>query len=53
MTLARRLLDSGEGGNVAGVAERIGYGSASAFTIAFTRHVGVPPARYARKRTES
>lgn len=52
MTLARRLLDSG-GGNVAEVAERIGYGSASAFSVAFTRHTGVPPARYARQQTKS
>ena len=30
------------------LAERTGYASASTFTIAFSRHVGVPPARYAR-----
>lgn len=53
MTLARRLLGSGEGGSVVAVAERVGYGSASAFTVAFTRHAGMPPARYARQRTES
>ncbi|HEX5344986.1 MAG TPA: AraC family transcriptional regulator, partial [Duganella sp.] len=33
--------------SVAAVAEQVGYGSASAFSVAFTRHVGVPPARYA------
>jgi AraC-like DNA-binding protein len=38
-----RLQDS----SVAEVAERVGYGSASAFSVAFTRHVGVSPARYA------
>ena len=31
------------------VAERVGYGSASNFSTAFTRHVGQPPSRYARE----
>lgn len=30
------------------IATRIGYGSASAFSVAFTRHVGVTPAVFAR-----
>jgi AraC-like DNA-binding protein len=30
------------------VAARVGYGSASTFSTAFTRHVGMPPMRYAR-----
>lgn len=47
MALAKNMLRRREGG-VAEVAERVGYGSASAFTIAFARHVGLPPARYAR-----
>ena len=34
--------------SVAEVAERVGYGSASTFSTAFTRHVGQPPGRYAR-----
>lgn len=47
MALAKDLLRRQEGG-VAKVAERVGYGSASAFSTAFTRHVGVPPARFGR-----
>lgn len=33
---------------VAEVAERVGYGSTSTFSVAFRRHVGEPPGRYAR-----
>ena len=47
MALAKDMLRRGTAG-IAEVAERIGYASASTFTIAFSRHVGVPPARYAR-----
>jgi AraC-like DNA-binding protein len=47
MAVARDLLRRQELG-VAEVAERIGYGSASAFSTAFSRHVGQPPGRYAR-----
>jgi AraC-like DNA-binding protein len=47
MALAQDLLRRGAG-NVAEVAERVGYSSASTFTVAFARHVGQPPARYAR-----
>jgi len=30
------------------VASRVGYGSASTFSTAFSRHVGQPPGRFAR-----
>jgi AraC-like DNA-binding protein len=36
--------------SVGDVAERVGYGSASTFSTAFSRHVGQPPGRYARDR---
>jgi AraC-like DNA-binding protein len=52
MALAKNLLRRNEGG-VAKVAERVGYSSASAFSVAFTRYVGLPPTRYAREQTES
>ncbi len=51
MALAKNLLRRNEGG-VAAVAERVGYGSTSAFSVAFTRYVGLPPARYARQQGE-
>ena len=47
MALAKQLLRQ-NGSGVADVAERVGYSSASTFSVAFTRHVGQPPARYAR-----
>ena len=50
MALAKNLLRRREGG-IAEVAERVGYSSASTFSVAFTRHVGVPPTRYAREQT--
>jgi AraC-like DNA-binding protein len=46
MAIAKNLLRRKEG-NVAEVAARVGYGSASAFSVAFTRYVGLPPTRYA------
>jgi transcriptional regulator GlxA family with amidase domain len=51
MALAKNMLRQNESG-VAEIAERVGYGSASAFSVAFTRYVGLPPARYARDQTE-
>jgi AraC-like DNA-binding protein len=47
MALAKRLLRERELG-MEQVAERVGYGSASTFTVAFARHAGMAPARYAR-----
>ena len=49
MAMAKDLLRRGEA-DVAQVAERVGYGSASAFSVAFARHVGLSPARYARSQ---
>lgn len=48
MALAKDLLRR-EGAGVAEVAERVGYSSASAFSVAFARHVGAPPILYARE----
>lgn len=48
MALAKNLLRRREGG-IKQIAERVGYGSASAFSVAFTRFVGMPPTRYARE----
>jgi AraC-like DNA-binding protein len=50
MALAKNLLRRREGG-VAEIAERVGYASASTFSVSFSRHVGVAPARYARGET--
>ena len=46
MALAKDLLRSHALG-IGEVAERVGYGSASTFSTAFSRHVGQPPGRYA------
>ncbi|MFZ2101709.1 MAG: AraC family transcriptional regulator [Oricola sp.] len=47
MAVAKDLLRDG---NISldDVASRIGYGSASTFSTAFSRHVGVPPGRFMR-----
>lgn len=47
MALAKELLRR-EGLAIGEVAERVGYGSASTFSTAFSRHVGQAPGRYAR-----
>ena len=47
MALAKDLLRGG-GMALDEVARRIGYGSASTFSTAFSRHVGVPPGRFMR-----
>lgn len=47
MAVAKDLLRK-EDVRVADVAERVGYGSASTFSTAFSRHVGQSPGRYAR-----
>ena len=49
MAVAKDLLRRNACG-LAHVAERVGYGSASTFSTAFSRHVGQPPGRYARAR---
>ncbi|QYK41765.1 MAG: AraC family transcriptional regulator [Paracoccaceae bacterium] len=47
MAVAKTLLRGG-GMTLDEVAGRIGYGSASTFSTAFSRHVGEPPGRFAR-----
>jgi AraC-like DNA-binding protein len=47
MAVAKDLLRREDVG-VAEVARRVGYGSASTFSTAFSRHVGKPPSQYAR-----
>lgn len=47
MALAKTLLASGDLA-LDEVARQVGYGSASTFSTAFSRHVGQPPRRYAR-----
>lgn len=47
MAMAKDLLRSG-GIALDEVARRVGYGSASTFSTAFSRHVGLPPGRFMR-----
>lgn len=49
MAVAKNLLRHRDFG-LDEVAERVGYSSASAFSTAFSRHVGQAPGRYARER---
>jgi AraC-like DNA-binding protein len=46
MALAKELLRRG-GMSVSAVAGRVGYGSTSTFSTAFSRHVGQSPSRWA------
>jgi AraC-like DNA-binding protein len=48
MALAKDLLRHHDLG-LAEVAERVGYGSASSFSTAFSRYAGQPPSRFARE----
>ena len=50
MALAKDMLRRQEI-DIAGVAERVGYGSASTFSTAFSRYVGQPPGRYSKAMT--
>jgi AraC-like DNA-binding protein len=47
MAVAKDLLRRGDLA-MAEIAERVGYGSTSAFSTAFSRHVGLPPGRFAQ-----
>ena len=49
MALAMRMLRE-RTGNISAIADRVGYSSASTFTVAFTKFAGVPPGRYARQQ---
>jgi AraC-like DNA-binding protein len=51
MALAKNLLRRREG-TIAEIADRVGYGSASTFSVAFTRFVGLPPTHYGRAEME-
>ncbi|MCQ1852832.1 AraC family transcriptional regulator [Neorhizobium galegae] len=46
MALAKKLLRRDVA--LADIARRVGYGSASAFSVAFSRHVGTSPGAYSR-----
>jgi AraC-like DNA-binding protein len=48
MQVAKDLLRR-DGMTVAEVAQRVGYGSTSSFSVAFSRHAGEPPSHYARR----
>jgi AraC-like DNA-binding protein len=48
MALAKKLLRRKEAG-VAEIAERVGYSSASTFSVAFSRHVGRTPTEFANE----
>jgi AraC-like DNA-binding protein len=47
MQIAKTLLRQGEL-RASEIAERVGYGSGSAFSVAFRRYVGMAPSRYSQ-----
>jgi AraC-like DNA-binding protein len=49
MVLAKRSLEEGKLA-VAEIARKVGYSSASTFSVAFSRHVGATPTMYARRQ---
>lgn len=49
MALAKDLLRKDV--PLAEIAQRVGYGSPSAFSVAFNRHVGMPPGAYSRAKS--
>jgi AraC-like DNA-binding protein len=49
MALPKELLR--ENVATAEIAQRVGYGSVSAFSVAFSRHAGMPPGAYSRVKT--
>ena len=52
MALAKQLLRQRETA-ISHIAERVGYSSVSTFGVAFTRHVGMPPRRYAKQEVDA
>ena len=52
MALAQNLLRRRQGG-IAEVATRVGYSSSSTFSVAFARHVGMPPGQYADRQAHA
>ncbi|KAF1046910.1 MAG: RCS-specific HTH-type transcriptional activator RclR [Herbaspirillum frisingense] len=51
MALAKKLLLRATA--VAEVAQQVGYSSASTFSVAFGRHVGVPPSRFVQEQLQA
>jgi AraC-like DNA-binding protein len=52
MALAKQLLRQ-RNTAISDITERVGYSSVSAFGVAFTRHVGMPPGRYAKHEVDA
>jgi transcriptional regulator GlxA family with amidase domain len=52
MAVARDLLSRGNL-TIAEIAHRVGYGSASAFAMAFVRHDGMPPSVFANRNAKA